>query len=68
MKCFIKHNEIFFIPELTHAATKIQACFRGHVERKKVHKDDDKKDDDIDIDEITKKVRLVIINFYLLSI
>uniref|UniRef100_A0A336KQM8 CSON014577 protein n=1 Tax=Culicoides sonorensis TaxID=179676 RepID=A0A336KQM8_CULSO len=46
--------------ELTHAATKIQACFRGHVERKKIHKDEDgeKKDEveDIDIDEITKKV------------
>ncbi|XP_063702488.1 neuromodulin [Culicoides brevitarsis] len=43
--------------ELTHAATKIQACFRGHVERKKITtKEDDKKDEDIDIDEITKKV------------
>lgn len=53
---YSKKKQFFFISDLTHAATKIQACFRGHVERKKIHKDDDKKDEDIDIDEITKKV------------
>ena len=41
---------------MKHAATKIQACFRGHIERKKVTPKDEQKDEDIDIEEITKKV------------
>lgn len=44
--------------ELTHAATRIQACFRGHMSRKdgsgKKDDGDDKKE--VDIDELTKKV------------
>ncbi|XP_053686125.1 uncharacterized protein LOC128735665 [Sabethes cyaneus] len=44
--------------ELTHAATRIQACFRGHMSRKdgggKKDDADDKKE--VDIDELTKKV------------
>lgn len=44
--------------ELTHAAVRIQACFRGHLARKDGPSNDDKKDDkkEVDIDEITKKV------------
>ncbi|XP_058835111.1 neuromodulin [Topomyia yanbarensis] len=45
--------------ELTHAATRIQACFRGHMSRKdgtgKKDEGDDKKEE-VDIDELTKKV------------
>uniref|UniRef100_A0A182ILR5 Uncharacterized protein n=1 Tax=Anopheles atroparvus TaxID=41427 RepID=A0A182ILR5_ANOAO len=41
--------------ELTHAATRIQASFRGHMSRKTGGaKEDEKKE--VDIDEITKKV------------
>ncbi|XP_050079838.1 uncharacterized protein LOC126567664 [Anopheles maculipalpis] len=41
--------------ELTHAATRIQASFRGHMARKTAGaKEDEKKE--VDIDEITKKV------------
>ncbi|XP_049296879.1 neuromodulin [Anopheles funestus] len=43
--------------ELTHAATRIQASFRGHMARKTAGADkgeDEKKE--VDIDEITKKV------------
>lgn len=44
--------------ELTHAATRIQACFRGHMSRKEGGKKEDEEDDkkDVDIDELTKKV------------
>lgn len=42
--------------ELTHAATRIQASFRGHMSRKTggAKGEDEKKE--VDIDEITKKV------------
>lgn len=43
--------------ELTQAATRIQACFRGHMARKEPEadkKEDEKKE--VDIDELTKKV------------
>jgi len=42
--------------DLKHAATRIQACFRGHVERKKIEKKEDEEKVEVDIDEITKKV------------
>ncbi|XP_058465989.1 neuromodulin [Malaya genurostris] len=44
--------------ELTHAATRIQACFRGHMSRKEEAKKDDGEDkkEEVDIDELTKKV------------
>lgn len=54
------------VSDLEHAATKIQACFRGHAERKNIPKkendgdgdgDGTDKKEDIDIDEITKKVK-----------
>ncbi|XP_055619375.1 sperm surface protein Sp17 isoform X2 [Toxorhynchites rutilus septentrionalis] len=45
--------------ELTQAATRIQACFRGHMSRKdgtdKKSNENDKKEE-VDIDELTKKV------------
>lgn len=52
-------NISLFFTELTHAATRIQACFRGHMSRKEVtggkkDEEDDKKD--VNIDEITRKV------------
>lgn len=48
---------LLLLADLKHAAVKIQACFRGHIERKKITKDEEEqKDADIDIDEITKKV------------
>lgn len=53
-----KRKYFYFVPDLKHAAVKIQACFRGHIERKKITEDDKAKDAevDLDIDEITKKV------------
>lgn len=42
-----------FILELCSAATKIQASFRGHMQRKL---QTPSTPDDVDIDEITKKV------------
>ncbi|XP_021708740.1 uncharacterized protein LOC5573063 isoform X3 [Aedes aegypti] len=45
--------------ELTHAATRIQACFRGHMSRKEVvggKKDDEDDKKDVNIDELTRKV------------
>ncbi|XP_049545626.1 sperm surface protein Sp17 [Anopheles darlingi] len=43
--------------ELTHAATRIQASFRGHMSRKTAAKEEeDGTKKEVDIDEITKKV------------
>ncbi|XP_055595521.1 neuromodulin [Uranotaenia lowii] len=45
--------------ELTHAAVRIQSCFRGHMARKdQADKKDDEPDkkEEVDIDELTKKV------------
>lgn len=44
--------------ELTQAATRIQACFRGHMARKEPDAADKKEEDkkEVDIDELTKKV------------
>lgn len=47
--------------ELTHAATRIQACFRGHMSRKdggsgKEEKEEEEDKKDVNIDELTRKV------------
>lgn len=46
--------------ELTQAATRIQACFRGHMARKEPEAEADKKGEDdkkeVDIDDLTRKV------------
>lgn len=54
-----KHYIFLSLADLKHAATRIQACFRGHVERKKVtpkEGEEGGKSAEVDIDEITKKV------------
>lgn len=45
--------------ELTQAATRIQACFRGHMARKEPEAADKKGEEDkkeVDIDDLTRKV------------
>uniref|UniRef100_A0A182Q1K0 Neuromodulin n=1 Tax=Anopheles farauti TaxID=69004 RepID=A0A182Q1K0_9DIPT len=42
--------------ELTHAATRIQASFRGHMARKTAGTKGEDEKKEVDIDEITKKV------------
>lgn len=44
--------------ELTQAATRIQACFRGHMSRKEPEADkkEEESKKEVDIDELTKKV------------
>ncbi|XP_058053691.1 neuromodulin [Anopheles bellator] len=42
--------------ELTHAATRIQASFRGHMARKTAPKEGEDTKKVVDIDEITRKV------------
>jgi hypothetical protein len=48
-----KNHLYFCFVGLTDAATRIQACFRGHMSRKVVTA---KEIEDLDIQEITKKV------------
>uniref|UniRef100_A0A182N339 Uncharacterized protein n=1 Tax=Anopheles dirus TaxID=7168 RepID=A0A182N339_9DIPT len=42
--------------KLTHAATRIQASFRGHMARKTAGTKGEDEKKEVDIDEITKKV------------